>query len=104
MTRWDVPMRAPYRSAKRVTTVAHNVLVTVRLDSETVGYGESAPATYVTGETQESVLEAAQSVANELIGLSPDAALSDGLCTACTGAPGARGALEMASDRRTGPR
>ncbi len=53
---WDVPMRAPYRSARRVTTVAHNVLVTVTLDDGAVGYGESAPAAYVTGETQEIVL------------------------------------------------
>jgi o-succinylbenzoate synthase len=55
---WDVPMRAPYRSAQRVTTTARNVLVTVTLEGGTVGYGESAPATYVTGETQDSVLAA----------------------------------------------
>ena len=53
---FDVPMRAPYRSARRVTTTARNVLVRVTLADGTVGFGESAPATYVTGETQESVL------------------------------------------------
>jgi len=55
---WDVPMRAPYRSAQRITTTARNVLVTVILADGTTGYGESAPATYVTGETQDSVVAA----------------------------------------------
>lgn len=48
-------MRSAYRSAQRVTTTAHNVLVTVTLEDGTIGYGESAPAFYVTGETQETV-------------------------------------------------
>ncbi|MBC8104427.1 MAG: dipeptide epimerase [Cytophagales bacterium] len=54
---WDVPMRAPYRTAQRTTTIAHNVLVTVTLEDGTMGYGESAPAFYVTGETQQTVWE-----------------------------------------------
>ena len=46
---WDVPMRAPYRSAQRMTTTAHNVLVIVRLEGGATGYGESAPAASPTG-------------------------------------------------------
>jgi L-alanine-DL-glutamate epimerase-like enolase superfamily enzyme len=51
-------MRAPYRSAQRVTTIARNVLVTVLTEDGAIGYGEAAPATYVTGETQVSILAA----------------------------------------------
>jgi o-succinylbenzoate synthase len=92
---WDVPMRAPYRSAQRVTTTAHNVLVTVTLADGTVGYGESAPATYVTGETQASVLEEVRAAIPALVGMEAGAA-AEGLAEHPAVTPGARGALETA--------
>lgn len=66
VVRWDVPMRSPYRSAQRVTTTARNVLVKVTLEDGSVGFGESAPATYVTGETQDSVFAALSAYADAL--------------------------------------
>lgn len=92
---FDVPMRSPYRSAQRTTTTAHNVIVTVTVDGEHVGVGESAPATYVTGETQESVRVAARRffAGHEL--QSP----SDLLARAVrdlSATPGALGAVEIA--------
>lgn len=90
---WDVPMRFPYRSAQRVTTTARNVLVSVTLSDGSTGYGESAPATYVTGETQETVLAETQRLATQLRGLSVEDA--DVLLRTCK-LPGARGALETA--------
>jgi o-succinylbenzoate synthase len=92
---WDVPMRSAYRSAQRVTTTAHNVLVTVTLEDGTIGYGESAPAYYVTGETQESVWQWVHDFAprlrnrpyEEVEGLIPEAGEV---------MPGAVGALETA--------
>lgn len=92
---WNVPMRSPYRSAQRVTTVAQNVLVTVVLEDGSVGYGESAPARYVTGETQESVTQAAHSTGELLVGLTPEEALKV-VAVRLTQDPGARGALEIA--------
>jgi o-succinylbenzoate synthase len=92
---WDVPMRAPYRSAQRVTTTAHNVLVTVTLGDGTVGYGESAPATYVTGETQASVLESVRAAVPALTGQEADDAAAQ-LAGQPGVPPGARGALETA--------
>jgi L-alanine-DL-glutamate epimerase-like enolase superfamily enzyme len=88
-------MRAPYRSAQRITTTAHNVLVNVTLADGAVGYGESAPATYVTGETQASVLETVQSRIPALIGREPGAA-AEWLGADLSVTPGARGALETA--------
>ena len=98
---WDIPMRSPYRSAQRITTTAHNVLVRVEFDDGSVGFGESAPAQYVTGETQELVLARIQAVAPALTGLHYFAASRQINSRKETGAiqeAGARGALEMALD------
>ncbi len=92
---WDVPMRSPYRSAKRLTTTAHNVLLTVTVEGECTGFGESAPATYVTGETQESVVETVRRFFANHGPMTTDAVLvraADEL----GGMPGARGAIEIA--------
>ena len=96
---WDVPMRAPYRSAQRLTTTARNVLVTLRLDNGVTGYGESAPALYVTGETQDGVVGVIEAAtrAGDLVGRGADEGrswLADNLFR--VNAPGAFGALEMA--------
>lgn len=92
---WDVPMRAPYRSAQRLTTVARNVLVRVHLDMGSVGFGESAPAFYVTGETQETVAEAARALGGALVGRDADDARAL-LVAQVFRTPGAAGALETA--------
>jgi L-Ala-D/L-Glu epimerase len=95
---WEVPMRSPYRSAQRITTTAHNVLVRVRWENGTEGYGESAPATYVTGETQESVVAAIRIFAAQTLSdHGTDAeTLFDALYQFPATAPGASGAVEMA--------
>ncbi len=88
-------MRSAYRSAQRVTTTAHNVLVTVTLEDGTIGYGESAPAHYVTGETQESVWQWIHDFAPRLRNRPFDDV--EGLISDAGGAqPGAVGALETA--------
>ena len=88
-------MRAPYRSAQRLTTVAHNVLATLRLDDGSVGWGESAPARYVTGETQESVTDTARALGDALVGRDADDARAF-LAAQVFATPGAAGALEIA--------
>ena len=64
----NLPMKSPFESAQRRSTVAENVVVTVRLADGTVGYGEGSPADYVTGETPESVLADVRSAAAALRG------------------------------------
>ncbi|GAB4458159.1 MAG: dipeptide epimerase [Armatimonadaceae bacterium] len=94
---WDIPMYAPYRSAQRTTTVAHNILVTLFLESGVIGYGESAPARYVTEETPGSVLRAVNLAASRLVGeTAPRAAELISENEHLIPAPGARSALEMA--------
>jgi len=94
VARWDVPMRAPYRSAQRVTTTARNVLVKVTLEDGSVGFGESAPATYVTGETQDSVFAALSAWADAL---HEDAENRGEAFRAMTAQPGAWSAMTCAS-------
>ncbi len=92
---WDVPMRSPYRSAKRLTTIARNVLMTITLDGEFIGLGESAPATYVTGETQASVVDVLRRFFEHHAPESPDAVLARALHELAD-FPGARSAVEIA--------
>jgi len=91
-------MRTPYQSAQRLTTVARNVLVTVELEGGIQGYGEAAPATYVTGETQVSVVQKLRDQAHLWIGrdVSDVDASVLGRTAVSEGWPGAGGALEMA--------
>ena len=90
---WNVPMTAPYRSAQRITTTAHNVLVRVELEGGSVGFGESAPAQYVTGETQETVLAQIKKAGASFSGADFSTAMQT---VSRISEPGARGALEMA--------
>jgi L-Ala-D/L-Glu epimerase len=91
------PMKSPFESAKRRSTEAENVLVIVALSDGTTGYGEASPASYVTGETAQTVLDAVSS-AHGLAGRDPArvAAWASVLNESLTEHPTARSAVEMA--------
>ncbi|MBI3909361.1 MAG: dipeptide epimerase [Armatimonadetes bacterium] len=95
--RIDYPMRRPFASARRASTVAQTVCVTAHLEGGVVGYGEGAPAPYVTGETVASVARDATLATDALQGLDArrirhwGAALREALC-----GPTARAAVEGA--------
>jgi len=56
-------MREPFTIATGTTDEARNVLITITLADGNVGYGESAPFSPSTGETQETALAATQGCA-----------------------------------------
>lgn len=91
-------MKSPFESAKRRSTTAENVRVTLALAGGITGYGEASPAPYVTGESPEGVLAALTAAAPALVG--QDAARVERwsaiLREALPSAPTARSALEMA--------
>ncbi|HYL45339.1 MAG TPA: dipeptide epimerase [Ktedonobacteraceae bacterium] len=62
----NIPLIEPFTIATGTTSEAHNVLITVTLADGSIGYGESAPFSPSTGETQETALAAARGCA-ELI-------------------------------------
>lgn len=93
-----VPMKSAFESAKRRSTVAENVRVTVNLAGGVTGCGEASPADYVTGETADSVV-ASISVAAEALRGSDAARLEYWyplLREALPHAPTACSAVEMA--------
>src|SRR5437763_1028514 len=57
--RVDIPMRRPFESAKRLSTVTELVRVTARLHGGQEGRGEASPASYVTGEDAADIQAAA---------------------------------------------
>src|SRR5437868_1543512 len=61
-----IPLLEPFSIATGSTSDARNVLITITLEGGSTGYGECAPFTPSTGETQGTALSAAQGCA-ELI-------------------------------------
>ena len=59
----NIPLLEPFTIATGGVSEAHNVLLTITLEDGSVGYGESAPFTPSTGESQETVLAAAHGCA-----------------------------------------
>lgn len=96
---WTLPLRAPFVIATRTAHEARNVQWILRTDDPNViGFGESAPVPYVTGETVETVLASAAGLAaqftdEEVDRLEPLWAKAKALLPH---APAARAGLEMA--------
>lgn len=94
----DLSLTEPFAIATGAPAMANNVLVRLTLADGTVGLGECAPFTAVSGETQAGTLEALHSVRQALLGQDargwrPLGAL---LGEALPGAPSARCGLELA--------
>ena len=64
----NIPLREPFTIATGTTAEARNVLITLTLEDGSRGYGESAPFSPSTGETQETCLAAARGCAELLSG------------------------------------
>ncbi len=59
----DIPLLEPFAIATGSVSAAHNGLISVTLEDGSVGYGECAPFSPSTGETQETALAAARGCA-----------------------------------------
>jgi L-Ala-D/L-Glu epimerase len=94
----DIALIEPFAIAKGAPAIASNVLVRIELADGTVGLGEAAPFSAVTGETQRGSLRAIESARPSL--LAEDVRgyrrLSDRLSEALHGEPSARCAIEVA--------
>ena len=94
----NLPLTEPFAIATGAPDMAHNVLVRLRLADGTVGLGEAAPFTAVSGETQASTLDALDSVQAEVVGREARAwrPFGEWLGAALPTAPSARCGLELA--------
>lgn len=54
--RVQIPFKQSFKHASNQRSISDNIVVETLLEDGTVGYGEGLPRTYVTGETQESVI------------------------------------------------
>ena len=59
----NIPLLEPFTIATGSVSEARNILITITLDDGSMGYGESAPFSPSTGETQETALAAARGCA-----------------------------------------
>ena len=59
----NIPLLEPFTIATGSVSEVRNVLITITLDDGSIGYGESAPFSPSTGETQETALAAARGCA-----------------------------------------
>jgi L-alanine-DL-glutamate epimerase-like enolase superfamily enzyme len=66
--RVDIPMRRPFASAKRLSTVTELVRVTACLHGGPEGRGEASPAAYVTGEDAAGLQRAVAAATAALVG------------------------------------
>ena len=64
----NIPLLEPFTIATGSVSEARNVLITITLADGSIGYGESAPFSPSTGETQETALAAAQGCATLIEG------------------------------------
>ncbi len=64
----NIPLIEPFTIATGSVSEASNVLITITLADGSIGYGESAPFSPSTGETQETALAAAQGCATLIEG------------------------------------
>ena len=95
---WTLPLRAPFVIARRTAHEAQNVLLSVETEAGVIGWGESAPVGYVTGESVASVLAAIEAVSDEFRGQPTDRLqpLWERAGRLLYDAPAARAGLEMA--------
>ncbi|MFP2902583.1 dipeptide epimerase [Corallococcus sp. 4LFB] len=93
-----LPLTEPFAIATGAQHAAENVLVRITLADGTVGLGEAAPFTAVSGETQASTLAALEPVRGLLVGRDVQAwrPASEALGDALALAPSARCGVEMA--------
>ncbi|HXS18633.1 MAG TPA: dipeptide epimerase [Polyangiaceae bacterium] len=63
LVRLDVPLLEPFGIATGAQHVAHNVLVRLKTDLDSIAWGEAAPVQHISGETQDQVCLALEQAA-----------------------------------------
>lgn len=95
---YNLPLEEPFKISLGVQHSAANLLVSVKTESETVGYGEGAPIAPVTSETQESAISIVGEMGSLIEGteVAEFRTISKDLVGAFPASPSARFAIETA--------
>lgn len=67
----DIPLRHPYKTPIGTLAAAQNAFVRVSTDAGIAGWGEASPFPVITGDSRDSNLTAATTLARPLIGRDP---------------------------------
>ena len=74
----SIPMVKPFKTALRTVTSAENTVVMITSSDGKVGYGEAPPTKPITGDTNESIIEAIENnISKAIVGMSADPANKD---------------------------
>jgi len=69
----DLPLKKKFKHAITSRSLSNSIFLKLTLEDGTMGYGESLPRKYVTGETLESVENTLKNIAGEkILGFAPD--------------------------------
>ena len=104
---YEIPLEEPFVTALKPIPELERVLVEIETDNGLVGYGESAPAYEVTGETQRSTMAVLEDILAPLvIGSDPIAIerVTSEMRSLVDGAPSAHAGLEIAMQDVRGKR
>lgn len=81
LKRIDIPLKKPFKTALRTVSLAENIVVMIKADDGTIGFGAAPPTKAITGDTVESIVAAIRDhIAPAIIGM--DVENIDGVMTA----------------------
>ena len=67
----DVPLLKPFKIAIGVRESIKNIVIKIVTDTGLVGWGEASPSAYIIGDTAETAYQAAQAIAQQVLGKNP---------------------------------
>ena len=67
----DAPLLKPVKIAIGIRSAVKNIALKIVTDTGLVGWGEASPSRYITGDTAETAYQAAQLIAQQILGKSP---------------------------------
>ncbi|MBT4290426.1 MAG: dipeptide epimerase [Deltaproteobacteria bacterium] len=94
----SIPMKKPFKTALRTVDKIENIVVVIKTDTDSVGYGDAAPTAVITGDTVQSIQGAISHIRQHLIGqeIQNLELVCQIIRTAIVGNTSAKAALDMA--------
>lgn len=65
----NVPLKKPFNTSVRTVDSLNNIIIKIVTENGMVGYGEASPHTFVTGETNGSILAALKYIKHAILGM-----------------------------------
>jgi len=69
ITTVTIPLVTPFKTALRTVTEIENILLTVKTDTDLVGFGGAAPTAVITGDTTGSIIAGIEHIRAQIVGM-----------------------------------